>query len=277
MKIVLQIFILFLFFSSKAQNDTLNQFDDRQIKQGYWILKFENTDQTLEEGRYVDGQRQGLWKQYLDNGVLSSEITYVEDEPYGRIKIYYPNGKVAEEGTWRNEVWVGEYISYYKNGHINYKWNFTEDGKRTGIQEYYHENGNKMISGNWENGAEAGVIKRFNEQGELIEEQTFNNGKINPELTVKHQVKQDVITVEPEVKVLTEVKDTVKPEKRKLFDTTGDTKLYDKDRRLWKEGYFENGKLIKGKRYFYNKENILVKTQIYKEGKVFKTIVSEKK
>ena len=66
-------------------------------------------------------------------------------------------------------------------------------------------------------------------------------------------------------------KDTIKPKPLERFDTTGDTKLFDKKRRLWKEGYFEDGKLMKGKIYYY-KSDTVYKTVIIKDGKIHKTI-----
>ena len=268
-----QFYILFFLvtISLFAQNDTLNQIDINGLKQNYWILYFDNTDKILEEGKYIDDKREGLWKQYLEDGTISSEISYVEDEPNGYAKIYYPNGKIAEEGIWRNDVWVGEYIAYYLNGNVNYRWNFSEEGKREGKQEYFHENGKKMISGTWEDGAESGVVKWYDRSGVLIEEQTFNKGVVNPELTVKHIIKKQEIEDKP----INIEPDTLPKEEIEMFNATGERKLFNKNRLLWKDGYFEDGKLIKGKVYFYNSDNGLIRTDIYKNGKIYNTIKSK--
>ncbi len=268
--------ILFIIISNfvTAQNDTINRTDTNGLKQAYWIIFFENTDKILEEGRYKDNLRQGVWKQYLNDGTLSFEITYVDDEPNGLAKTYYPNGQLAEEGFWKDDIWIGNYTTYYQNGNVNYKWHFSEEGLRLGVQEYFYENGKKMISGNWKNGLEAGVIKRYNDKGQVVEEQTFNNGEINPELTVVYKMKSGTDTSKViDQKQYTEHKDTIIQNKElEYFKSTGDRKLYDTKRRLWKEGYFEKGRLIKGKVYFYNAEDTLVKTEIYNNGKLYNTI-----
>jgi len=276
MKILVAILFIVISNFLLAQNDTLNRIDENGLKQDYWINYFENTDEVLEEGRYIDDLRQGVWKQYLNDGTLSSEITYIDDEPNGPAKTYYPNGQLAEEGFWKDDIWIGDYTTYYQNGNINYKWHFSDDGQRTGLQEYFHENGKKMISGTWKKGLEAGVVKRFNNEGQIIEEQTFNNGEIKPELTVVHKIitKIDSSKVIDKKQVVVH-KDTLQNKELEYFKSTGDRKLYDTKRRLWKEGYFEEGRLIKGKVYFYNAEDSLVKTEIYNKGKLYNTIPSK--
>ena len=127
-----------------------------------------------------------------------------------------------------------------------------------------------MISGTWNKGKESGVISRYNEKGDLIEKQTFNDGTLNPKLSEKFSPKKKE-KVDLIVKKDSILKDTIKPKAIGYFNTTGDTKLYDKERRLWKEGYFKNGKLIKGKIYYY-KSDTIYKTVLVKNGKTYKTL-----
>lgn len=268
MKQVFYIFTILLAGHLFAQNDSLNITDQNQLKQGPWIQYFENSNQVFEAGTYLNNLKTGLWKQFTLEGLSISEITYINDKPNGYAKLYHSNGQLAEEGLWKEDIWVGNYKSYYENGTPKYTWNFSEEGYRTGKQEYFHENGNPMITGNWNKGKETGVIKRFNESGALIEEQTFDNGKINPELTVLHTPKISKIeekqTIEPIV-------DTTKIEALKLFNATGVRKLFDKKKRLWQEGYFKEGQLINGKKYFYNSNNEIIKTEIFYKGKISNT------
>lgn len=271
MKILILLITVFLSETLIGQSDSINFIDSNQMRQGHWIIYYKQTDKVLQEGSYKDNQRQGIWKQYLDDGTISSEITFVDDEPNGYAKNYFPNGQVSEEGIWKNDLWIGEYKAYYENGKLIYNWNFNENGQRTGTQKYYHENGKLMIEGNWNQGKEMGIIKHFNEKGELEMEQTFDDGKMNPELTIIHKIKKpeekdDKIKDNPEID-----RDTVELQKLEMFETTGDRRTYDSNRRLSQEGYFENGKLIKGKKYFYNSNNEIIRIEIYNKGKLFKT------
>lgn len=268
MKKVFYILTILLACNLFAQNDSINITDQNQQKQGFWIQYFESSNQVFEEGTYLNNLKSGLWKQFTVDGIPISEITYSHNKPNGYAKLYHSNGQLAEEGLWKEEVWVGNYISYYESGTIKYAWNFSEEGYRNGKQDYFHENGKQMISGDWKKGKESGVIKRFNENGALIEEQTFDNGKINPELTVQYSPELNVVKKEKTIELLS---DTTQAAALKLFNATGVRKLFDKKRRLWQDGYFEEGKLINGKRYFYNSLNEVIKTEIFYKGKLTDT------
>ncbi|MBI4646574.1 MAG: toxin-antitoxin system YwqK family antitoxin [Bacteroidia bacterium] len=161
-------------------SDTINKVDANNMKQGYWI-KFDNTKTIkVEEGKFVDDKKEGIWITYYADGKIKSEITYVKGKPDGYARIYYQNGNLSEEGDWKGTKWVGNYKFYYENGSTQYEWSYNNTGKRTGEQKYYHDNGNLMITGEWIDGKENGVIKEYNEKGVLIAEKSFNNGTLDP-------------------------------------------------------------------------------------------------
>ncbi len=266
MRLALYILLFLIFNNLLAQHNTINYVDNKQFKQGHWIIYFENTNTILEKGTYRNNQREGIWTQYQKTGIINSEITYTNNIPNGYAKIYYPNGKLLEEGIWKNGFWIGQYKAYYKNGKLNYKWNFSDNGLRTGKQEYYYENGKKMIEGNWEEGLENGIIKLYNQKEELIQKQTFDKGRINPKFTIRYlQNNKLKKTITP--KTQNSLKDSIIQEEFDIFETTGNRNLYDIKNRLTQEGYFEKGKLINGKKYYYNNNDSIIRITIYKNGK----------
>ncbi|RLD49428.1 MAG: hypothetical protein DRI94_11255, partial [Bacteroidetes bacterium] len=74
-----------------------------------------------------------------------------------------------------------------------------------------------------------------------------------------HKPKDEKEAPEVVVKTVVVKKDTIVNKDLEYFNATGERKLFDNKRRLWKEGYFENGVLIRGKIYFYNFENEVIK------------------
>src|SRR5690606_23707813 len=85
--------------------DTLDQVDSQGRKQGWWRVVAPNTDRTgypdgalVEEGRYQNGRRVGVWRRYWPNGQPMSEITYQMGRPRGPYVTYYRNGQVEERG-----------------------------------------------------------------------------------------------------------------------------------------------------------------------------------
>ena len=73
------------------------------LKQGYWIvlnsvkkLPDYPAEAKVEEGKYTDSKKIGVWKNYFANGNIKSEITFTNNRPSGYAKMYYENGKVQK-------------------------------------------------------------------------------------------------------------------------------------------------------------------------------------
>ncbi|MEQ8908534.1 MAG: hypothetical protein RIC95_05050 [Vicingaceae bacterium] len=96
--------------------------------------------------------------------------------------LHYENGKVEEVGHWRAYRNVGEFKRYYQNGQLAQHFNFTESGKRDGVQRYYFENGNLRAIGKWRNGLPIGEIRIYNEVGQLIETLKYEDGNYDSRL-----------------------------------------------------------------------------------------------
>jgi antitoxin component YwqK of YwqJK toxin-antitoxin module len=270
------IILCFLIFSicSFGQNDTLNVTDGNNLKQGYWIVKDDGGNK-IEEGKYLNGAKIGKWKGYYTDGTVKQELTYIDNKPDGYAKFYYPSGIVSEEGIWKGNKWVGEYKYYYPNGKPSYEWKYSEQGKRTGVQKYYHENGKIMIQGEWNEGKESGPIKEYDENGKLVAEKTFNNGQLD-EASVKifspstnnntdNQTNDN--NTQNNVNEIKSVNTNVG-----YFSGNGHNVTYTKDRKIEREGEWKDGKLMDGKRYYYDETGKLAKTSVYKNGNIVNII-----
>jgi len=275
MKLLLYIFSFLLFSGfSYGQKDTLNVTDANNQKQGYWIVK-DNGGNKMEEGRYLNDTKTGKWIGYYTDGSVKQELTYIDNKPDGYAKFYYPSGLVSEEGIWKENKWVGEYKYYYPNGKPSYEWKYNEQGKRTGEQKYYHENGNIMIEGEWNEGKESGTIKEYDESGKLVAEKTFNNGQLD-EASVKIyspnannvQIQENNTTVNT---------NEIKPVNTNVgvFNGNGYNVTYTKERKVEREGDWKDGKLMDGKRYYYDETGKLTKTTIYKNGNIVNIVYNE--
>ncbi|MFH2144104.1 MAG: toxin-antitoxin system YwqK family antitoxin [Bacteroidota bacterium] len=251
--------------------DSLNIVDDQERKQGYWIIYDASNSFKLEEGKFLDNRKTGLWKVYYPEGKIKSEIPYINGKPDGYAKIYYENGNLSEEGIWKGTKWVGEYKYYHPNGNTAYLWQYNETGKRTGEQKYFHENGKVMIEGNWDNGKEKGVIKEYYDDGTLKAEKSFIDGKMDS-TNVKIYNKTGTVetnNVENNNHIIINNQNPDDPVG--VFKGTGDHKTYNLingEKKIDREGYWENGVLINGKRHAYDSTGKLIKTTVYQNGKI---------
>lgn len=84
-------------------------------REGDWI---ENTGDVHEEGRYIMGLKNGVWKTYYDDGKLYHKGNFVQGNPDGKHEFYYPDGVLKEEQYYvmgrRDKNWK----KYYENGSL---------------------------------------------------------------------------------------------------------------------------------------------------------------
>lgn len=279
-KLLLFILICQSAFAQSTNNDTLQNYTDPAtgLRQGYWIVL--NTIKKLpdyppeakvEEGKFADSKKIGIWKMYFPNGNLKSEITYNNNRPSGYAKMYYANGKLQEEGNWENNRWVGSYKSYYENGQTFYDFVYTNSGKREGEQKYFYENGQVMMTGVMHEGKETGVWEEHYENGDIRAKKSFNDGSLDVENTEVYAPKQPLPPKKEESsKEPPKIADSSKEktnEANKPFEGNGYAKLFLPGARLSKDGEFKNYRLIDGKDYIYNTDGILERIAVYKAGK----------
>jgi len=257
--------------------DTINKIVNGK-RVGKWLIKAGpnrnadyKTGSLVEEGKYVNGRKEGLWKKYYPNGKLKSEITYISSRPKGPYTLYYKNGKVEEKGSWDRNKNTGGFKRYHPNGKIAQDFQFTASGKRTGEQKYFYENGQLRLVGSWQDGLETGQMKEYYENGDLMAVKYFNEGMMDKDRMETYAAKSP--QADPLKKQLSEGKDiNVKAgiadqPNQGGFDGNGYRKLYNRDKQISKDGTFKNYRLINGKYYIYDDNGILQQIMIFKGGK----------
>lgn len=259
------------------KGDTINRKDVNMMRQGKWVVFGKNStkpdyapDDVVEEGEYLNNRKEGIWLLYYPGNKLKSEITYQNGRILGPYTTYYQNGKVMEQGTWSRNKNVGQFKRYYDNGKVMHEFNFTETGKREGTQKYYHSNGKIEIEGTWNGGKEQGELKRYDSNGTLLYVQVFNDeGVLEPEKTRTFQEPQRTTELKPEenAKATTTVNQEEEKSNFKTFTGNGFFTLYNTNLQPSQSGIFKDGKLWDGKMYLYNKNGIIRKIEIYKEGR----------
>lgn len=252
-----------------------NKKDDQGRKQGFWQIKgymgndpSYGAENIVEEGTYVDDKKEGLWKKYYPTGTLKSEITYINNRPNGPYSVFYPSGQLEEKGNWSRNKNTGEFNRFYKNGEPQQEFFFDDTGLRNGVQRYFHENGQLSLEVNIIDGKEAGVMKRFDESGKLIEEKSMNAGQLVAG-SIKRYDKPS--KDEPKIEIAKDAKTTTttsdKTNSAHQFQANGFNTLYDKNQQLSQVGEFKNGRLWDGKWHRYDSNGILQRIEIYKNGR----------
>ena len=149
-----------------------------EIKEGRGYRKFFFGDRISIEGKYLDGKKHGIFKQYDYKGHLKHEFEYVFDKLWNAKKYDEDNNIITnilingkgfmEEYEYGHDIFYKKFEGEYLNGERNGK------GK-----EYIYNNfeGKLIFEGEYLNGERNGKGKEYNYDGKLIFEGEYLNGK----------------------------------------------------------------------------------------------------
>ena len=107
------------------------------------------------EGSYKDGEKDGLWTDYHENGEKKSKGNHKDGKLDGLWTNWYENGQKSSEIT-------------YKNGK-QYIIRTYKDGKREGFWTWWYANGQKFYEDVYKDG-ELIESKKWDRDGNLIED-----------------------------------------------------------------------------------------------------------
>ncbi len=95
----------------------------------------------IEQGRFIDGKKDGVWKTWSKKGNPAREFNYSNGVLHGNVRIFYPaTGKKKLEGTFVN-------------------------GKKSGVWNYYNDKNALIKTGKYENGVPSGIWKVYDWNG----------------------------------------------------------------------------------------------------------------
>lgn len=207
-------------FTKKLEK--INRKDKNGLKQGVWKEFYENGIVKLD-GRYVDDKKDGYFKEYDKKGSLLSTSKYIKgvlqkDVPeLAKVDIrkeYYPDGKIKYIGGYKDSLPQGPHRQYDESGNI--------------VSSQIYEDGFLMGEGILdEKGRQQGPWKEYHPTGELRATGEYKDGKKIGEWIFYHT--------------------NGKVEQKGKYDAKG------KAQGLWK-WYYETGNLLKEENY---RDNIL--------------------
>jgi antitoxin component YwqK of YwqJK toxin-antitoxin module len=102
------------------------------------------------------GERDGIWKEYYDDGKLRAEGKYNKDVKTGSWKYYHFNGQLEQEGDYNGEgLPEGEWRWYYASGDL-LREEFYYLGRLDGAMIEYDKDGMVLTQGEYIEGLEDG-------------------------------------------------------------------------------------------------------------------------
>ncbi|MBA3663607.1 MAG: hypothetical protein H0W61_05295 [Bacteroidetes bacterium] len=191
-------------------------------REGYWNFYYNNGIKR-SEGEFKKGVKTGPWKYYFAAGNIKEyhEMNNGEEKVY---KTYYENNNPKVDLAFTDNKINGEVKTYYSNGNINMIRNY-KDGKIAGKETQYFRNSSlKYIVENNE-GIYNGDFLEYYDNGNVYQKFTFVNGAIVGKASTYYN--NDNNSLESEGAYV----------KNKI---TGEWKYYHKNGKLWKQGSFND-------------------------------------
>ncbi|MEN9441651.1 MAG: hypothetical protein RLZ33_1728 [Bacteroidota bacterium] len=273
--------ILFLFLfgpvSGICQNDTINQKDENDRKQGHWIYYGKDRPGSgypesakIEEGNYIDDRKEGLWVKYHMDGItVKLKGTYKNNRLYGATEFYYENGNIRRKGcisTSGSLIEICEEYTYYESGCLKEKRNYDstvnyfESGCLMSISKVSPSDNGKYYTIHYSSDS-CNIIK------DTLVEVLGTNSRIiieRSDCVVRSASSSSNTTIDRPYKFPPAVKNPsplIAP-----FKPDGSNKLLNDSGELWQEGEFKNGSLWNGRVYYYDSDGILFIIRVYKNG-----------
>ena len=145
-----------------------NGFENRWYESGRLQTQFEYKNDTLS----------GKAKRWFYNGNLQSEDTYQRNKLNGISVIWNEKGYKIIEKTYINDTLNGSYKEWHPNGNIKVE-GFNKKGLYHAEWIYYDILGDIVGKGSFDEGR--GVLKGFNQKGQIIREVSYQNNMKNGE------------------------------------------------------------------------------------------------
>ena len=194
-KIVFFTLTFLICFVANAQD--LNRTDSQGRRQGKWVDYYSN-GQIRYEGQFKNGNCQGEFKYYDEQGHLKATNNYDKSGNRALNKTYSPDGTLIATGYYLNQKKDGEWRYYSRENGVLILVEENLNGKANGSSKVYYETGTLMMErqfvddqleghakiyypsgalkeeGDYHHGEKTGIWKAFNEDGDEISSENYS-------------------------------------------------------------------------------------------------------
>ncbi len=118
-------------------------------RNGPYTSYYEGSEQIHLTGLYVDGLKQGTWREFWPGGALKQEVEWNWGMKHGRQQEWSEEGGRVCDGQNEANKPCGTWTWWHANGTHHATLSFDETGKRHGAASWDHEDGTPSIRGHF--------------------------------------------------------------------------------------------------------------------------------
>lgn len=157
--------------TGEEKNDTLN-----------FMSYHEKFNTKKEEGKYIDGKREGVWINYDASGNKMEEVAYSNNLKNGFSNTFFNNEKKKSIVWFTNGKENSLYTEYFQNGNHSASGKFV-NGKKEGEWMSYYPNNNLKERTFYCNGEQKGCTEQFDEWGRITSKNCFDEYDLPDQFT----------------------------------------------------------------------------------------------
>lgn len=132
----------------------------------------------FQETSWVNGQKDGVYKEYAPEGYLLATETWSEGAKYGYYEYHYPNGAIESKGNFENNMLNGVIEGFYQSGVKKYAKTYMRNVAH-GPCTLWFNNGSVEQEINYINGLPDGRVRAYYIDSSLRYEKHFKMGVPN--------------------------------------------------------------------------------------------------
>ncbi len=151
------------------------------------VLSWWEKDQVKTRLQFESGKKEGIHKWFYKNGKPERVATFKNDLMEGEMLTWYPDGAIQSVQIFKEGKPVGEHRTYYPKSAPSQKdeerlahiFHYDTQGKLHGEERAFYEGGKLQAIVAYEHGLLSGKKQMFDQQGAVIEEAEYAQGKMD--------------------------------------------------------------------------------------------------
>lgn len=132
------------------------------------------------KGGYLQGERNGQWIRFFEDGTIYQIESYIKDVIQSRF-VYFENGFLQEVNFYENNLPSGSWLFFHENGSLIELQQWLA-GKKEGTWVNYYENGKIAVEENYKNDKKDGLFISYYENGQVKEQGLNFNGLLEGQM-----------------------------------------------------------------------------------------------
>jgi uncharacterized protein len=168
------------FYNQSGSLYSKGGFNNNGNREGKWVWYYDN-GRTWVECEYLNGNIEGVNKSFTYQGFPKRTDNYAYDLLDGKSYEYYPSGEPMEISTYSNGKLNGEFTNYYPNRQIHYKATYAVNNLNDKLLQYT-PTGHLISDIDFSSGQKNGRSFEYFTNGKLKTREDYYEGKANGEL-----------------------------------------------------------------------------------------------